>query len=193
MGTHAGRRTISSKVFVGNLSYSTTKEELVAALSESGEVVDAFLPTDRETGRPRGFAFVTFASPEQATACIGKFDGFSLGGRAISVNEAQERPSRGPARGPGREGPPGRVGSGRPPPGRGGPEVSTRRGPPRPSGAPPEPGTSLDGEWDEYRGADWREDGDGGSGGASDEAWKPAKRKRGKGSRRGLRAKKRSL
>ena len=93
---------ISAKVFVGNLSYHTTKEELVACLSAAGEIVDAFLPTDRETGRPRGFAFVTFASAEQATACVEQFNGQLLGGRPLNINPAEERPrGAGPGRGGG--------------------------------------------------------------------------------------------
>ena len=96
---------ISAKVFVGNLSYHTTKEELVACLSAAGEIVDAFLPTDRETGRPRGFAFVTFASAEQATACVEQFNGQLLGGRPLNINPAEERPrGAGPGRGGGGRG-----------------------------------------------------------------------------------------
>ena len=123
---------ISAKVFVGNLNYGTTKEDLVSVLSECGEIVDAFLPTDRESGRPRGFAFITFANNEQARACIERFNGHELGGRRLNVNQADDRPRRGGPGGGGRGGPRPRDGA---PPGRG-PEVQRRRSdmPPRPSG-----------------------------------------------------------
>jgi len=94
-------RVISAKVFVGNLSYHTTKEELVEFLTQAGEIVDAFLPTDRETGRPRGFAFITFATPEQASECVSKFNGQMLGGRSLNVNPAVERPRDGSGPRPG--------------------------------------------------------------------------------------------
>ncbi len=89
-----GAKTISAKVFVGNLNYRTTKEELMEFLSPAGEIVDCFLPTDRETGRPRGFGFVTFASPEQATACVEQFDGQDFNGRRLNINPAEERGRR---------------------------------------------------------------------------------------------------
>ena len=94
-------RVISAKVFVGNLSYHTSKEELVEVLSAAGEIVDAFLPVDRETGRPRGFAFVTFATPEQASECVAKFNGQMVGGRSMNVNPAVERPRDGSGPRPG--------------------------------------------------------------------------------------------
>jgi RNA recognition motif-containing protein len=156
--------------------------------------VDAFLPTDRETGRPRGFAFVTFANDEQAKACIEKFNRADLGGRALNINEAEDRPRRGP--------PGGRPG-GRP--GGGG-------GYGAPRGGPPEPMEEPTSDWNELRGGDWRgqQEGEGESTPAGPPAagggrrvfgedakpgssWDSKKRKRGRGSRRGLRAKKRSL
>jgi cold-inducible RNA-binding protein len=80
---------------VGNLSFDTTSEALHALFAEVGEVVSAVVPTDRLSGRPRGFAFVEFASGEHATAAISKFEGFELDGRKLRVNEATSEPSGG--------------------------------------------------------------------------------------------------
>jgi RNA recognition motif-containing protein len=109
-------------VFVGNLSFDTTREELLSLFAEAGEVAEVVLPTDRVSGRPRGFAFVQFASDEQAAVAIQKFDGHQLGGRNLRVNEATAergpRPSGGgfgrPFGGGGRPGGPGGPGGGRP-------------------------------------------------------------------------------
>ena len=85
-----------SKVFVGNLSFDTTREELQALFAPIGEIAEVFLPTDRSTGRPRGFAFVTFTNSESVAQAIQKLDGATLGGRNLRVNEATEqRPSGG--------------------------------------------------------------------------------------------------
>jgi len=81
---------ISSKVFVGNLSFDTTSDELQELFAQGGEGVEVVVPTDRATGRPRGFAFVEFATPEQASEAISKFDGFELSGRRLRVNEASD-------------------------------------------------------------------------------------------------------
>lgn len=85
---------------MGNLNFSTTEQELRQAMSEVGSVLDVHIPTDRESGRPRGFAFVKFGSAEEVEAAIERFDGKELGGRPLRVNPAQERRSRGerPAR-----------------------------------------------------------------------------------------------
>jgi len=91
---------VPAKVFVGNLNFNTTRDELQSLMSQVGQVRDVFLPNDRETGRPRGFAFVEFASDEDAAKAIEKFNGFELGGRALRVNAAEDRPRRGPG-GPG--------------------------------------------------------------------------------------------
>jgi RNA recognition motif-containing protein len=92
---------------VGNLSFDVTREELIQAFSAAGRVVDAKVPTDRETGRPRGFAFVEFESDEAAQRCIEQLNGKDLKGRPLRVNEAENRPPR----------PPGAPGSNRPAPG----------------------------------------------------------------------------
>jgi RNA recognition motif-containing protein len=83
---------MGSKVFVGNLDYNTRKEEVQGIFAQIGEIRDVFLPTDRETGRPRGFAFVEFANEEDAAKAIEKFNGYQLGGRALRVNAAEDRP-----------------------------------------------------------------------------------------------------
>src|SRR5207253_8024864 len=67
-----------SKVFVGNLDFNTTKTEVQNLFAQVGEIKDVFLPMDRESGRPRGFAFVEFASDEDAAKAIEKFNGYEL-------------------------------------------------------------------------------------------------------------------
>ena len=81
-------------MFVGNLSFDVTREELIDAFSAAGKVVDAKVPTDRETGRPRGFAFVVFADDDAATKSISLLNGKDLKGRPLRVNEAENRPPR---------------------------------------------------------------------------------------------------
>ena len=81
---------ISSKVFVGNLSFDTSMEELQELFAQGEDGVQVSLPTDRMTGRPRGFAFVEFPTEEAASKAIEKFDGFELAGRRLRVNEATE-------------------------------------------------------------------------------------------------------
>jgi RNA recognition motif-containing protein len=95
---------MGSKVFVGNLDYNTRREEVQNLFAQVGEIRDVFLPTDRETGRPRGFAFVEFANDEDAAKAIEKFNGYQLGGRALRVNAAEDRP-RGAGGGGGGRGP----------------------------------------------------------------------------------------
>src|SRR5437588_5967282 len=83
-----------SKVFVGNLDFNTTRDEVQSLFAQVGAVRDVFLPNDRETGRPRGFAFVEFENDEDAAKAIEKFNGYELGGRALRVNAAEDRPRR---------------------------------------------------------------------------------------------------
>jgi RNA recognition motif-containing protein len=81
-------------VFVGNVNYETTQADLETLFSEVGQISEVFLPVDRTTGRPRGFAFVTFVESDAAKRAIEKFEGFEFKGRRLHVNAAQERPQR---------------------------------------------------------------------------------------------------
>lgn len=149
------RRTesvISSKIFVGNLNFGTTDQELRELFGEIGEVVDVHIPKDRESGRPRGFAFIRFAAEEHAAQAVEKFHGREVGGRELRLDIAEDRP--------------------RPP----------RQ--PRDFGPPPD--RFARSEYDHGGGYD-RGSGGGGDGRSFDRPKKP------KGSRRGLRGKKRSL
>ncbi len=80
---------MSAKLFVGNLDYTVTTDELRDLFAQAGNVVDAVVINDRETGRSRGFGFVEFDSEETAKAAIEKFNGYDLKGRKINVNEAR--------------------------------------------------------------------------------------------------------
>jgi cold-inducible RNA-binding protein len=86
--------TISKKVFVGNLSYDVTREELLETFGAAGKVVDAKVPTDRETGRPRGFAFVDYADRAVAEEAIRRFNQQPFKGRPLAVSEARPREDR---------------------------------------------------------------------------------------------------
>src|SRR5262245_42168545 len=85
---------MSTKLFVGNLSFNTTENELQDAFSAHGTVVEANLMMDRATGRPRGFAFVTMGSPEEAQRAIEALNGKEFGGRTLTVNVARPREER---------------------------------------------------------------------------------------------------
>ena len=82
---------MSKKLFVGGLSWGTTDDGLHGAFSRFGEIVEAKVITDRETGRSRGFGFVTFANDEGATSAITEMNGADLDGRTIKVNEAEDK------------------------------------------------------------------------------------------------------
>src|SRR3974377_2385636 len=89
---------MSAKLFVGNLSFSITENDLQDAFAAHGTVIEANLMMDRATGRPRGFAFVTMGSPEEAQKAIAAMNGKELGGRALTVHIApprEERPAGG--------------------------------------------------------------------------------------------------
>src|SRR4030095_13402243 len=89
---------MSTKLFVGNLSYNTTENDLHDAFAAHGTVVEANLMVDRMSGRPRGCAFVTMGSPEEAQKAIEAMNGAALDGRNLTVNIArprEERPSGG--------------------------------------------------------------------------------------------------
>lgn len=81
------------RLFVGNLSYQTTEDELADLFSQVGEVESATIVTDRETGRSRGFAFVEI-NGDSGPQAIEQFNGYELNGRAINVNEARPRLER---------------------------------------------------------------------------------------------------
>ncbi|MEQ1571344.1 MAG: RNA-binding protein [Myxococcota bacterium] len=86
---------MGKKLFVGGLSWNTTDDSLLDAFSAFGEVSDAKVITDRDTGRSRGFGFVTFAEADSAATAIAQMDGTDLDGRTIRVNEAEDRGPRG--------------------------------------------------------------------------------------------------
>lgn len=110
---------MSVRLFIGNLPYTASEAELRQHLSSVGEPASVVLPVDRETGRPRGFAFVDYADRAVAEAAIKQFDQQPFKGRPLAVSEARPREDRGP----------------------GGPRPGGFGGPPRPSGwAPPRPG-----------------------------------------------------
>ena len=87
---------MSTKLYVGNLAFQTTSNDLQELFSQAGTVESASVVEDRETGRSRGFGFVEMSTKEEAAAAISQFDGKELGGRALKVNEAkpQERRQR---------------------------------------------------------------------------------------------------
>ena len=96
---------MGTRLYVGNLSFSTTEDTLRKALSEGGRTVkDLHLPSDRETGRPRGFAFAEMGSEADAKAAIAALNGTDLDGRTLKVNEAEERAPRPGGGGGGRTG-----------------------------------------------------------------------------------------
>jgi RNA recognition motif-containing protein len=87
---------MGTKLYVGNLNFSTTEDALRAAFAANGRTVkEVAIPSDRETGRPRGFAFVTMGSESDAKAAIAALDGKDLDGRSLKVNEAQDKPRTG--------------------------------------------------------------------------------------------------
>ena len=86
---------MSNKLFIGGLSWNTTSDDLTQAFGAIGAVTECKVVTDRDTGRSRGFGFVTYENQNDATRAIEQLDGSTLDGRAIRVNEANERPSRG--------------------------------------------------------------------------------------------------
>lgn len=82
-------------IFVGNLSYDITQEDLVDVFAEYGKVQRVHIPTDRETGKKRGFAFVEMETKAQEAAAIAALDGAEWMGRELKVNQAREREDRG--------------------------------------------------------------------------------------------------
>lgn len=94
------------RLFVGNLSFDVSESELKDVFSAAGTVTHIFFPLDRETGRPRGFAFVEFGEKAEAEQAIQRFNGYELQGRALVVNEARSRDAGARPGGGQRPGPP---------------------------------------------------------------------------------------
>ena len=86
---------MATKLYVGNLSFKTTGDDLRTYFSQAGTVESASVIEDRETGRSRGFGFVEMATAEDAAAAIEQFNGKELDGRALTVNEAKPKTDRG--------------------------------------------------------------------------------------------------
>ena len=87
---------MGNRVYIGNMSWDTTEDSLTAALTEGGRSVkEVHIVMDRDSGRPRGFAFAEFANEADAQSAIADLDGKDLDGRALKVNEAQERKTGG--------------------------------------------------------------------------------------------------
>jgi RNA recognition motif-containing protein len=86
---------MSTKLYVGNLTFQTTSQDLEQLFGQAGTVQSASVVEDRDTGRSRGFGFVEMSSQEEATSAIEQFNGKEVGGRALTVNEAKPRENRG--------------------------------------------------------------------------------------------------
>ena len=92
----------NNKLFVGNLSFNTTENDLQDAFAAHGTVVETNLMMDRVSGRPRGFGFITMSTPEEAQNAISALNGVEVDGRALTVNEAKPREDRSGGGGGGR-------------------------------------------------------------------------------------------
>jgi cold-inducible RNA-binding protein len=90
---------MSMKLYVGNLAFQTSSDDLQQLFAQAGTVESASVVEDRETGRSRGFGFVEMSSKEEGNAAIQKFNGHEVDGRALNVNEAKPREDRGGGRG----------------------------------------------------------------------------------------------
>ena len=90
---------MATKLYVGNLSFQTTSDDLKDHFAQAGTVESASVVEDRMTGRSRGFGFVEMATPEEAAAAIEQFNGKEFAGRNLTVNEARPRTDRGPGGG----------------------------------------------------------------------------------------------
>jgi cold-inducible RNA-binding protein len=86
---------MGNRLYVGNLAFSATSESIRTAFAAFGEVSDIHIPTDRESGQARGFAFVTMGNAHEATKAITEMNGALLDGRALRVNEAEDRQQNG--------------------------------------------------------------------------------------------------
>jgi RNA recognition motif-containing protein len=104
---------MSMKLYVGNLAFQTTSQELQELFAQAGTVESAAVVEDRDTGRSRGFGFVEMSSKEEGAAAIAQFNGKEVNGRALNVNEAKPRENRGGGGGGGGRGGYGGGGGGR--------------------------------------------------------------------------------
>jgi RNA recognition motif-containing protein len=93
-----GKENMSMKLYVGNLAFETTSNDLQTLFAQAGTVESVSLIEDRETGRSRGFGFVEMQTKEEGAAAVEKFNGTELGGRPLKVNEAKPRENRGGSR-----------------------------------------------------------------------------------------------
>ncbi len=85
---------MSNRIFVGNLSWNVTQDQLTQLFAQAGNVASVFIPMDREANHPRGFAFVEMASDDEAAKAISMFNGYDLEGRALACDEAKPREQR---------------------------------------------------------------------------------------------------
>ena len=85
---------MATKLYVGNLSYDTTEEQIRTLFTQAGEIAEIAFITDRDTGRPKGFGFVTMKTEEPSKEAIKRFNGFTMDNRALTVNEAKPREER---------------------------------------------------------------------------------------------------
>jgi cold-inducible RNA-binding protein len=85
---------MSTKLYVGNLAFTTSSDELQTMFAQAGTVESVSLIEDRETGRSRGFGFIEMSTKEEGAAAISQFNGKEMGGRALTVNEAKPRENR---------------------------------------------------------------------------------------------------
>lgn len=93
-GGSSNHQMSNSKLYVGNLSFKTTEDELRSHFGQFGSVTDVYVAMDRMTGRPRGFAFVTMGTPEEAKMAAEKVNGTDFEGRQLTVNEARPKEDR---------------------------------------------------------------------------------------------------
>lgn len=84
----------NNRLFVGNLPFRMSREELEDLFGQAGSVISVHIPTDRETGRPRGFGFVQMQDAEEIERAVNMFNGYSVDGRALVVNQARPRQER---------------------------------------------------------------------------------------------------
>jgi RNA recognition motif-containing protein len=120
---------MSTKLYVGNLAYTTSEEDLRTLFAQAGTVASVAVITDRETGRSKGFGFVEMSTPAEALQATNMFNGFQLGDRTLTVNPARPREDRGGGGGGGFGGPRGGGGGfGGPRGGGGGGKGGPRRG-----------------------------------------------------------------